>query len=76
MTNQSSACDKLTNGGRGYLSQPGDDAVALRVVEIPLDGVNVLARGHGVGAGQDHLGPGLDNVYNIHKVLYTIELNC
>ena len=51
--------------GRGYLGEAGDDAVALRVVEVPLDRVDVLARGDGVGAGQNHLGPGLDNVCNI-----------
>ena len=56
--------------GRVYLSEARDDAVALRVVEIPLDGVNVLARGDGVGAGQDHLGPGLDNVCKMQFLNY------
>ena len=61
--------------GRDYLSEARDNAVALRVVEIPLDGVNVLARGDGVGAGQDHLGPGLDNVCKMQFLNYFQDFN-
>ena len=59
---------------RYYLSEARDDAVALRVVEIPLDGVNELAWGDGVGAGQDYLGPGLDNVCKLQilQILFKI----
>ena len=61
---------------RDYLSEARDDAVALRVVEIPLDGVNVLARGDRVGAGQDYLGPGLDNVCKLQilQILFKISI--
>ena len=60
-------------GAGDYLSQPGDDAVAFRVVEIPLDGVNVLAWRHGVGASQDHLGPRLNNVCNMNRLSIIIS---